>query len=352
MSGWLPDPSPSTLIPPNRDHPFFNFATTHPFDYLAQDYSAANAAWLADLALLAYDDPVHVEPALAIGGFHLYGRQPINAEGGRGAAQVYVAHDEHSVLVAFRGTEIPVTSSSRGFLSKTFDSLQDTLTNARLKFTPVADGVCAHCGFVAALDEVWDDLLEGWIAPLIDGPAGRKVWFTGHSLGAAMATLAAWRYGECAGLYTFASPRVGDAAFAAAIDDMPAWRVALKDDFVTTVPPSRSNPRIDWIPDGYCHGGKLIHIDADGVVSHGPRDEEPPAGVVELAAGISSPIDTAARHLGSLEGIGSLVDNILSGDASRDVRDFAHQIYDHAPLYYALTMRHLADIGSSDEIQT
>ncbi|MCA9453043.1 MAG: hypothetical protein KC584_10520, partial [Nitrospira sp.] len=42
----------------------------------------------------------------------------------------------------------------------------------------------------------------------------RTFWFTGHSLGAALATLAADRYGDVQGLYTFGSPLVGDEGFA------------------------------------------------------------------------------------------------------------------------------------------
>lgn len=340
MDGWLPDPTPTTLIPPNRDHPFFNFALTHPFDYEAGEYSPVNAAWLADLSLLAYDDLVHVEAALACGGFHLYGAQPIAAEHA-GAAQVYVAYDEHNVLVAFRGSEIPLTSSTRGFLHKTFDSLQDTLANAQLQLTPVSDGIQAHQGFVTALEQVWGQLVEGWLDPLTSGPESRRIWFTGHSLGGALATLAAWRYGRCAGLYTFGSPRVGDDALRAAVSELPAWRVALKNDFVTTVPPSRADPRISWLPDGYRHAGVPVHIDAGATLSHDEKEEEPPPGILELAAGLSTPVATLTRHLGSLDDVGSLLDNILSGKAQRDVRLFARSLYDHAPLYYALSMRKL-----------
>jgi predicted lipase len=42
-------------------------------------------------------------------------------------------------------------------------------------------------------------------------------WFTGHSLGAALATLAARRFGRALALYTYGSPKVGDAAFVAQV---------------------------------------------------------------------------------------------------------------------------------------
>jgi len=47
-------------------------------------------------------------------------------------------------------------------------------------------------------------------------------WFHRHSLGAALATLAARRFGHAHGLYTYGSPKVGDAAFVAQVDTR--WR--------------------------------------------------------------------------------------------------------------------------------
>ena len=63
-----------------------------------------------------------------------------------------------------------------------------------------------HAGFQFALNSVWDrtsTLLEGYRAANPTAP----VFFTGHSLGAALATLAIARFrGGKAALYTFGSP--------------------------------------------------------------------------------------------------------------------------------------------------
>ena len=69
-----------------------------------------------------------------------------------------------------------------------------------------------HLGFKLALDRVWDALAtRAWQR---SSPT-RSVWFAGHSLGAALAALAADRYAATAGVCTLGAPRVGDWHFAA-----------------------------------------------------------------------------------------------------------------------------------------
>lgn len=68
-----------------------------------------------------------------------------------------------------------------------------------------------------------------------------KVFVTGHSLGGALATLAASHIkllGYNPELYTFASPRVGDPKFAESFQNMNCYRIANSEDIVTNVPPS------------------------------------------------------------------------------------------------------------------
>ena len=98
-----------------------------------------------------------------------------------------------------------------------------------------------HSGFSKALDLVWDHL-----EPRLER-AGGPVLFCGHSLGGALATLAAARWaggrpaGEAAGTaYTFGAPRVGNARFSAACGRLNLWRVVLGDDLVPQLPFSLS----------------------------------------------------------------------------------------------------------------
>lgn len=131
-----------------------------------------------------------------------------NAEAKTGA-QVVVARSEAIVLVVFCGTEGHDTTSA----------VRDWLTDARIWPLEV-DGVRVHRGFHQALESVWDELRAAIAEPL---DRGLELWLTGHSLGGALANLAAYRLSRegvrVDGVYTFAAPKVGDAELVAAFED-------------------------------------------------------------------------------------------------------------------------------------
>ncbi|KAJ4387404.1 hypothetical protein N0V93_007996 [Gnomoniopsis smithogilvyi] len=81
----------------------------------------------------------------------------------------------------------------------------------------LCDGCEVHSGFHGAWDEMSDTVMTTVQALAAEYPS-YSVTFTGHSLGAALATLgcAYWRadYGGTCEIYTFGSPRVGNEAFA------------------------------------------------------------------------------------------------------------------------------------------
>jgi pimeloyl-ACP methyl ester carboxylesterase len=82
---------------------------------------------------------------------------------------------------------------------------------------------------------VWADVTEA-----LSLAHAVRPWFTGHSLGGALATLAADRHGDSAAVYTFGSPLVGDDAFAAGFNNRHegrSFRYVNGDDLVTRVPP-------------------------------------------------------------------------------------------------------------------
>lgn len=143
--------------------------------------------------------------------------------------------------------------------------LRNWLTNLRAVPADWAPGGRVHRGFQRALGKVWDavrDRLDSIDAPCL---------YTGHSLGGALATLAASLRPPVA-TYTFGAPRVGDREFVATLSS-PLFRVVNDRDIVTTLPP-RIGDR------GFVHGGELRHIAADGSLHVDPIarpevDEQP-----------------------------------------------------------------------------
>jgi hypothetical protein len=220
-------------------HRHFDGHQTAPFNARAPHVTRANAWWLAESSLLAYWDPGE-----AIGRFAAAGLTAQFLEGGD--TQLYVAAGDDAVIVAFRGTEA--------------DRLGDVFDDAGFVLAPWPHGF-VHAGFLEALDRVWTPL-AALLEPLA---ASRAVWFTGHSLGAALATLAADRFPATAGLSTIGSPRVGDRLFGAAFEARFGARAAryVNDaDIVTHVPPP--------LPLPYAHVGQLRQITPEGHVTAQP----------------------------------------------------------------------------------
>jgi Lipase (class 3) len=98
-----------------------------------------------------------------------------------------------------------------------------------------------HRGFLASLDTLWPDLIQ-FIQATHDKT--KPLYITGHSKGGGLAYLAVYRLLRNnftpAGIYTFATPRVGDAGFAALFDEnlkSKTWRIEYRDDIVPHLPP-------------------------------------------------------------------------------------------------------------------
>ena len=181
------------------------------------------------------------------------------------------------IAVAFRGTE----------LDSPKDILTDVVATQReidCSFLGDSGGGCgpgarAHGGFLRAYLSVRRALravLSEVGVPTVGHGGGPRVLLCGHSLGGALAQLcsvdlAAAGAGEGASgetsrvaVYTFGSPRVGNGAFAAAVEAREAagslgtWRVVVEGDAVPRLPRgTRANRLVD-----YRHAGATVTLAA------------------------------------------------------------------------------------------
>ena len=233
-----PDYNPEFVTRPERDAGYAHFvgAAAHPFVPMGIDpVPRINAWWLAEASLATYWEPPGAAAIYAAAGLDCEFVTAMSTD-------AYIAVAPDWLVVAFRGTEP--------------DQWQDIVTDAGLALVPWSTGF-VHCGFSLAVKDIWPALTDALarLAP------GREVWFTGHSLGAALATLAADKYPETRGVVTFGSPRIGDGAFAASITSRFAGRMQRfvnHNDIVTHVPPPIF---------GYKHVDLARYIAADGTIS-------------------------------------------------------------------------------------
>lgn len=274
---------------PETDSTYVHFENHQqvPFGFAANSVTRANAWWLAESALLSY-----WESAEAIARFN---RAGLSAEFvGHGDTQAYIASNAHAVLISFRGTQP--------------GSLGDIVDDALAVLVPWTHGA-VHFGFREALARVWPEIMNK-VEPLA---ASRTVWFTGHSLGAALATLAADRFPSTAGVCTLGCPRVGDRLFAAGFDarfGSRALRYVNDTDIVTHLPTPAPLP--------YNHVGSLRQITPDGqVTSQNPS--------------LAHLVDSVFGNVGHL----SEITNGLRTGTLRTAPDF---LLDHMPRAYTVDL--------------
>ena len=148
-----------------------------------------------------------------------------------------------TVIVSFRGTVTPE------------DWLKDLDTLA-VPFPDIPASGLVHQGFNAVYQTIRDSVIAGVDVAKVNASS---VWITGHSLGGAIALLAAIDFAKDAvpplvsQLYTFAGPRVGDGTFKNLFDaTIPVcYRVVNRWDIVPQLPP----------PPLFIHVGQEVDID-------------------------------------------------------------------------------------------
>lgn len=163
----------------------------------------------------------------------------------RGGMQALVLRAPGESILAFRGTDA--------------GQLVDWAADLDAAFAGAFGGQVHH-GFLAGLLELW--------APVLEALPDLPLWLTGHSLGGALATVGALQAVgtglPVAGVATFGSPAVGDAAFAAAFTAALADR---SDRWVHRADPVPRALNAYW---GYAHVPRLRYLDRRGRLREDP----------------------------------------------------------------------------------
>jgi hypothetical protein len=212
------DPSADALLRPALNAAFFE-------DWNDDDKREPNLL-CAEMSRLAYADPARVREALGRVGFELVGAFKDAAVGTQGfVATASARQAPRTTVLAFRGTE-----------QKFEDLVTDFNTVQTVSPAGFPAGARIHSGFLKGYSAVRDQVAR--LLAAREGP----LLITGHSLGAALATLAAVDH-RPAGLVTFGSPRVGDSAFAGHFAGLAAEGAIRRYvdccDVVARVPPER-----------------------------------------------------------------------------------------------------------------
>ncbi|GAA0492609.1 lipase family protein [Streptomyces olivaceiscleroticus] len=239
-------------------------------DHRSTDYSMQRAYWLALASDLAYKDQATIEAQAREWGFEVVRHHetrftpPFPLQD----TQAYTMANDDTVVTAFRGTEP--------------QQIKDWLSDASAppRHGPARTGH-VHDGFGQALESIWPEVTAAH-EELRAG--GQRVWFTGHSLGGALAMLAGARmYLEdprlaADGVYTYGQPRTCDSTLAQAYNQGYGgrmYRFVNNNDIVPQLPPEPL----------YTHVDALRYIDSRGRV----RESMPVVGgLLDRAAGLTA----------------------------------------------------------------
>ncbi len=198
-----------------------------------------NAYWMARISNATYADNVlenlKAEDPEFIEAYHF----------SQGNTQAVLVEHQHYLCFAFRGT----------------DEVADWIDNINIIKTNINETECeTHAGFLNHFNSVWEDI-EAKCNELINiNP--RPIFFTGHSLGGAVATIATARWAlesdrQFSSTYTFGQPRAISLKSSRMLNAMFGsrfFRFHNNNDIVSRVPTRLR---------GFSHVGQTIYIDRD-----------------------------------------------------------------------------------------
>jgi hypothetical protein len=282
----IPQETVEGLRPPLPGYPYFEHADHFPFRADATGYSAVNAWWLADASFLVYGNADFItrtfrDSSLPRQGFHVDWLG--TARNNRGM----VLRNDRMMAIVFRGTRLQ-RHNVFDLAEITVINEDDFWTDSRFATAASRVGGRVHEGFHEAYLEISDQL----DALVRAKPPGQSIWFAGHSLGGALATLAAAHCVEFGiplqGIYTYGCSRVGDAEFVRQLPEQSHYRFVHRDDWIPNLPPEVL---------GYQHAGALRTL---GRGSKRKFWDDLSKGIDEIAASVKSMVREMRWDTGEL----------------------------------------------------
>jgi len=218
-------------------------------DLIRPEFSWETAHFMANACQLAYREPQEVDSIVkGEWGFDEVSIFDVDDQQG------FVCSDDKRVIIVFRGT----------------DDFPDWVTNLDLPPVDTAYGK-VHRGFQGAWESCEYDVTSA--LERFDRGRVKEIYVTGHSLGGAIASIAAIALPKTRAIqavYTFGQPRTGAEAFGNTYEStLPGLyhRIVNDQDIVAMIPP------------GYSHCGQLYWFDASGALK--PEASQTPMASTE-----------------------------------------------------------------------
>ena len=229
------------VFSPQKFDPFLTVSNKNDFEHQWQ----TNRPWvLSNMSHTAYLDEARILQLMST-----FGAKDTFFYDHKGA-QAFLAIWLDKAILTFRGSQPrenhpatkPVSTLGKvasalqfDFDPNLFDLLSnDVLADLNFKKTSFSNKTEVHRGFLAEINKLWESAI---LPDLTTHTEDIPVWITGHSLGAAMATLAGMRY-SANQVVTFGEPRVG-LKIAKAFRSKSHIRYVNGDDPVTKIPPRK-----------------------------------------------------------------------------------------------------------------
>ncbi|CAN0019599.1 unnamed protein product [Scytosiphon promiscuus] len=244
-------------------------------DLEATTFSPQNAFYFARLANIAYK-PKNEAKGLVKGNstsaglgfdrFHWFEASEEAKKSSFDAIQdteAYVCANDDMIVIVFRGTK----------------EKSDWATNLDIRRRDCPSGWAfgdkranLHEGFDDGVETVWGKSsgMYKTVKDLYDEKnKNRKLYITGHSLGAALATITGARLAfaddmNVAGMYTIGSPKLFDSVAAEEFNNMMNHGTPMKDKFFRC---TNNNDIVPRLPPGFYHAGTEIYLDRFGSIS-------------------------------------------------------------------------------------